>query len=101
MLKDLQVEYLVVTYKDDDPQVTLSLRQADILSALAHDEKLEAGCVPDLQQVDRDGYVTWSSLVISNVLQRSSTPNIPSRVWQIYVRGYSWQTMGNRFQRLT
>lgn len=50
-----EVEYLVVTYKDKDPQVTLSLRQADILTALAQDEELctEGGCVPDLQDVDR------------------------------------------------
>ncbi|KAF4628233.1 hypothetical protein G7Y89_g9918 [Cudoniella acicularis] len=48
-----EVEYLVVTYKKDDPEVTLSLRQADILHALAQDEKLcgHGGCVPDLQEV--------------------------------------------------
>ena len=44
---------MVVTYKDDDEKVTLSLRQADILQALAEDVKLqtEGGCVPDLQEV--------------------------------------------------
>ena len=49
-----QVEYLVVTYKDEEEKVTLSLRQADILQALAQDEKLckEGGCVPDLQSVE-------------------------------------------------
>ncbi|KAH6724833.1 glutamate-cysteine ligase-like protein [Leptodontidium sp. MPI-SDFR-AT-0119] len=49
-----EVEYLVVTYKDEDPKVLLSLRQADILTALAQDEKLctEGGCVPALQDVD-------------------------------------------------
>ena len=43
----------MVTYKDKDPEVTLSLRQADILHALAHDEDLcqDGGCVPDLQNV--------------------------------------------------
>ncbi|CAG8978992.1 hypothetical protein HYALB_00011036 [Hymenoscyphus albidus] len=48
-----EVEYLVVTYKDGTPKVTLSLRQADILDALARDETLseEGGCVPDLQLV--------------------------------------------------
>ena len=52
-LKKTQVEYLVVTYKDDVEKVTLSLRQADILQALAEDEKLckNGGCVPDLQPV--------------------------------------------------
>ena len=46
---------MVVDYKDNDPKVTLSLRQADILHALAHDDKLrdEGGCVPDLQAVDK------------------------------------------------
>lgn len=59
----LQVEYLVVNYKDDDPKVTLSLRQADILHALAHDEELctEGGCVPDLQEVDNSRYVVPGS----------------------------------------
>jgi len=49
----IQIEYLVVTYKDDDQRVTLSLRQADILAALASDEELktEGGCVPALQDI--------------------------------------------------
>lgn len=44
-------------YKDEDPKVMLSLRQADILTALAQDEKLctEGGCVPALQDVDGYG----------------------------------------------
>jgi hypothetical protein len=48
-----EVEYLVVSYVEDDPNVKLSLRQADILHALAQDEELskEGGCVPDLQEV--------------------------------------------------
>ncbi|RYP61172.1 hypothetical protein DL770_009840 [Monosporascus sp. CRB-9-2] len=48
-----EVEYLVVTYSEDDPKVLLSLRQADILKALANDEALstEGGCVPALQEV--------------------------------------------------
>jgi len=52
---------LVVTYKDDVENVTLSLRQADILHALAHDETLkdDGGCVPDLQDVNTKspGYI--------------------------------------------
>ena len=49
----LQIEYLVVNYKKDDENVTLSLRQADILRALAHDEDLckLGGCVAALQDV--------------------------------------------------
>lgn len=48
-----QVEYLVVNYFESEPNVTLSLRQADILMALAKDERLcrDGGCVPDLQKV--------------------------------------------------
>ncbi|KAG6359235.1 hypothetical protein INS49_012756 [Diaporthe citri] len=48
-----EVEYLVVTHSKDDPRVLLSLRQADILEALASDTNLTAkgGCVPALQDV--------------------------------------------------
>ncbi|KAK3378062.1 glutamate-cysteine ligase-domain-containing protein [Podospora didyma] len=51
MLWGDEVEYLVVTYSKDDPKVLLSLRQADILAALADDKSLSAkgGCVPELQ----------------------------------------------------
>ena len=54
-LKNSQIEYLVVNYKAEDPNVTLSLRQADILHALAHDVELckDGGCVPDLQDADQ------------------------------------------------
>lgn len=43
----------MVNYKKDEKNVTLSLRQADILKALAHDDELckFGGCVPDLQSV--------------------------------------------------
>ncbi|MCJ1314511.1 Zn finger-containing GTPase- Activating Protein for ARF [Agyrium rufum] len=52
-----QIEYLVVAFDDEHKKVRLSLRQADILEALAKDEKLQAqgGCVPDLQFVERSG----------------------------------------------
>ncbi|OBT51957.1 glutamate-cysteine ligase [Pseudogymnoascus sp. 24MN13] len=48
-----EVEYIVVNYDENDPKVTLSLRQADILHSLAHDDELKekGGCVPDLQDV--------------------------------------------------
>lgn len=51
-----EIEYIVVNYKKDDANVTLSLRQADILHALANSESLAAhgGCVPDLQDVKRE-----------------------------------------------
>ncbi|KAI9172453.1 Glutamate--cysteine ligase [Paramyrothecium foliicola] len=46
-----EVEYLVVTYAAEDPKVLLSLRQAEILTALAADKELakKGGCVPELQ----------------------------------------------------
>ncbi|KAK4546775.1 Zn finger-containing GTPase- Activating Protein for ARF [Oleoguttula mirabilis] len=45
-----EIEYLVVTFDDDKREVKLSLRQADILKALANDEKLlkQGGGVPEL-----------------------------------------------------
>lgn len=57
MLMSIQVEYLVVTYSKDDPKVLLSLRQAEILTALAADQELAAkgGCVPALQDVIGNG----------------------------------------------
>lgn len=52
-----EIEYLVVAYEDQQRKVKLSLRQADILDALAKDEALckQGGCVPDLQDVDHHG----------------------------------------------
>jgi glutamate--cysteine ligase catalytic subunit len=43
-----------VTYSEDNQKVLLSLRQAEILEALAADKELkkEGGCVPDLQDVE-------------------------------------------------
>lgn len=51
-----EVEYLVVKYDKSDPLVKLSLRQADILRALALDEDLakNGGCVPALQDVETE-----------------------------------------------
>jgi len=52
-----EIEYLVVCYDQNDRKVRLSLRQADILAALATDEKLlaEGGGVPDVQTGDTTG----------------------------------------------
>ena len=51
-----EVEYLVVTYDNDDPRSLLSLRQADILDALANDAVLAAkgGCTEE-QAESTDG----------------------------------------------
>lgn len=45
-----QIEYLVVAFEDEERTVKLSLRQADILEALATDPELlkQGGGVPDL-----------------------------------------------------
>ena len=45
----------MVTFDEQHRKVRLSLRQADILEALAKDEKLkkQGGCVPDLETVVR------------------------------------------------
>jgi len=53
MLWGDEIEYLVVTYSESEPKVLLSLRQADILAALAEDEELskKGGCVPALQDI--------------------------------------------------
>jgi glutamate--cysteine ligase catalytic subunit len=46
----------VVAFDDDQKKVRLSLRQADILKALAEDEDLvkQGGCVPALQDTSND-----------------------------------------------
>ena len=51
-----EIEYLVVCFDNTHQDVKLSLRQADILAALAQDEMLRenGGCVPDLQIIKRD-----------------------------------------------
>lgn len=50
----LQIEYLVVSFDDEKREVKLSLRQADILEALASDPELirQGGGVPDLVKGD-------------------------------------------------
>jgi glutamate--cysteine ligase catalytic subunit len=50
----LQVEYLVVVYSQDDKKVLLSLRQAEILTALASDHELakQGGCTAEQQNGD-------------------------------------------------
>lgn len=54
-LTGFKIEYLVVCYDQNNKKVRLSLRQADILAALATDEKLlaEGGGVPDVQTGDQ------------------------------------------------
>jgi glutamate--cysteine ligase catalytic subunit len=48
MLWGDEVEYLVVTYSEQDPKILLSLRQASILEALACDKELsQKGSAPN------------------------------------------------------
>lgn len=56
-----EVEYLVVNYSDDEANVTLSLRQADILAALAEDEVLgkEKHSVPDVLDGSKETFPTF------------------------------------------
>lgn len=51
-----EIEYLVVCYDENNRKVRLSLRQADILAALANDEKLlqHGGGVADLKAGDAE-----------------------------------------------
>jgi hypothetical protein len=89
----MQVEYLVVNYKADDPNVTLSLRQADILEALAQDEKLctNGGCIPDLQDGKMNGCVfLLKGLSSANAVKRASPSSyFPSRIWSFHVGSHS------------
>ncbi|KAF3150382.1 Zn finger-containing GTPase- Activating Protein for ARF [Orbilia oligospora] len=50
-----EIEYLVVSYDEDSKDARLSLRQAEILKDLAHDEELRkaGGCVPSLQEISQ------------------------------------------------
>jgi glutamate--cysteine ligase catalytic subunit len=47
----VQIEYLVVTFDDNNQKVRLSLCQAEVLKALVKDEELSknGGCALDLQ----------------------------------------------------
>ncbi|KFY34104.1 hypothetical protein V495_08212, partial [Pseudogymnoascus sp. VKM F-4514 (FW-929)] len=75
-----EVEYIVVNYDENDPKVTLSLRQADILHSLAHDDELNSkgGCVPDLQDV--------------------ASANFPPRIWAVHARSDTREAMGDWIQ---
>ncbi|KAK1831600.1 putative glutamate--cysteine ligase [Podospora conica] len=78
-----EVEYLVVTYSEDDPKVLLSLRQADILTALANDASLsaEGGCVPELQDVQ--GSKSQSLPVFHPEFGRFMLEATPGKPWGI------------------
>ena len=77
LLIGLQIEYLVVCYDDENRKVRLSLRQADILAALANDEKLlqQGGGVPDLQTGDAEyGLPNLNVIVLTNPRRAKEDP---------------------------
>jgi glutamate--cysteine ligase catalytic subunit len=67
----------VVAFKDEKRTVQLSLRQADILQALATDAELmkQGGCVPDLQKIDKYTHSHPFSFSLSNEPRRG--PSLP------------------------
>ncbi|PMB72343.1 Glutamate--cysteine ligase [Beauveria bassiana] len=75
-----EVEYLVVNYTKDNEKVYLSLRQAEILKALAADKDLakNGGCVPELQDTDSQRF-DWPIFLMrfskaNSSLQTSTLP---------------------------
>ncbi|KAK3685745.1 glutamate-cysteine ligase-domain-containing protein [Podospora appendiculata] len=84
MLWGDEVEYLVVTYSKDDPKVLLSLRQADILAALAGDKSLsaEGANVPELQDVTGAG-TNKQSPVFHPEFGRFMLEATPGKPWGI------------------
>lgn len=65
-----QIEYLVVSFDDEKKEVKLSLRQAEILEALAKDEELltQGGGVPDIAQGVVKYVATYRRLEISDMM---------------------------------
>jgi hypothetical protein len=100
-----EIEYLVVTYDDDKREVRLSLRQADILEALASDEKLlaQGGGVEEIHRgsvryddVDEMN-VTSTHCIHQQVWQDGAC--FPPRVWPLHARNHAWTPLGHRPQR--
>lgn len=78
-----EIEYLVVCFDDNDRLVRLSLRQADILEALASDKDLlnHGGGVPDLQRGHvKNGY---SAPVFHPEFGRFMLEATPGKPWGI------------------
>jgi hypothetical protein len=82
----------VVVYTEDDKRVLLSLRQADILKALASDTELtsQGGGVPDIQDTNAAQYdnshpdLGSMSSILTYRQAQGSSPCFPPRVWQIH-----------------
>ena len=92
-----QIEYLVVAYEDERQKVKLSLRQADILDALAKDEVLckQGGCVPDLQKLEQYPHLSRLLIPHSDTSQSQRCPtDISPRIWSVHVGSNTRETVG-------
>ncbi|KXT10033.1 hypothetical protein AC579_1223 [Pseudocercospora musae] len=78
-----EIEYLVVSFDDEQRNVKLSLRQADILEALANDEELlkQGGGVPDLAKGEVK--TAWPAPTFHPEFGRFMLEATPGRPWSI------------------
>jgi hypothetical protein len=82
-----------VVYSEDNQRVLLSLRQAQILEALAADKDLkkQGGCVPDLQEpssTEKKTYVEQDLMLRIfplTIIQGKNHSCLSPRVWSLYV----------------
>lgn len=81
-----EIEYLVVSFDDEKKEVKLSLRQAEILEALARDEELlrQGGGVPDLAK----GVVksSWPAPTFHPEFGRFMLEATPGKPWSINLK---------------
>ena len=47
----------------------------------------------------RSESLSFVAEVMADILQDKSSTHFPSGIWQIYVGGYTWETLGYWFQR--
>ncbi len=92
----------MVAFDEDCRKVKLSLRQADILKALAEDDALskQGGCVPDLQVIKQWAiqYVAMIRAGADTFQPRRLDTGLPPRIWALHVGGNARKAMGNRIQ---
>ena len=87
-----------MVYSEDNQRVLLSLRQAQILEALAADKDLkkQGGCVPELEEASattdtKKTFVNHTTLVVLllTVIQGTDYSCFPPRVRAFYAGSYS------------
>ncbi|KAK4200664.1 putative glutamate--cysteine ligase [Triangularia verruculosa] len=83
MLWGDEVEYLVVTYSKDEPKVLLSLRQADILAALADDKTLAKEVTPPASPGGTKPKEKYPSPVFHPEFGRFMLEATPGKPWGI------------------